>query len=65
MHAAARSLNLLDIKTIGKCGVDGAARAATAHAVDLRLVTERSAFEALENEWNDLFARAGRATHVF
>lgn len=29
------------------------------------LVTTREAFEALEGEWNDLFARAGRDTQLF
>ena len=34
-------------------------------AVELTLITGRAAFEALETEWNDLFARAGRPTQVF
>ena len=33
--------------------------------LDLSLITDRAAFEALEAEWNDLFARAGRPTQVF
>ncbi len=65
MDAAARSLNLLDLEGIGKDSVGAAANASPAVAVDLRLVAERAAFDALENEWNDLFARAGKPTHVF
>ena len=33
--------------------------------LDLSLITDRAAFEALEADWNDLFARAGRPTQVF
>ncbi|HEU0157690.1 MAG TPA: GNAT family N-acetyltransferase [Hyphomicrobiaceae bacterium] len=29
------------------------------------IVADRAGFDALEPEWNDLFARAGRDTHVF
>lgn len=31
----------------------------------LEIVTERARFDALEPDWNALFARAGRSTHVF
>lgn len=65
MDAAARSLNLLDLKGVGKGRLDAAASASPALAVDLRLVAERADFDALENEWNALFARAGKPTHVF
>ena len=34
-------------------------------AVTFALVSERSAFDALEPEWNDLFRRAGRDTQLF
>jgi CelD/BcsL family acetyltransferase involved in cellulose biosynthesis len=34
-------------------------------ACTFALVTERAAFDALETEWNDLFARAGRGSQVF
>lgn len=34
-------------------------------ALTLELVTDRAAFDALEADWNDLFARAGRSTQVF
>ena len=33
--------------------------------MDLTLVTSRADFDALENEWNELFERAGRGTQVF
>jgi CelD/BcsL family acetyltransferase involved in cellulose biosynthesis len=36
-----------------------------ATAVDFALITDRATFDALEAEWNDLFDRAGRPTHVF
>jgi CelD/BcsL family acetyltransferase involved in cellulose biosynthesis len=36
-----------------------------ASAVTFGLVGERSAFDALEAEWNDLFRRAGRDTQLF
>jgi len=34
-------------------------------SVELALVTERSAFDALEADWNALFERAGRPSQVF
>jgi CelD/BcsL family acetyltransferase involved in cellulose biosynthesis len=39
--------------------------AATAAAVELSLITDRLAFDALETEWNALFDRAGRSAQVF
>jgi CelD/BcsL family acetyltransferase involved in cellulose biosynthesis len=42
-----------------------AARARTAAACDFALITDRRTFDALEDEWNALFARAGRSTQVF
>jgi CelD/BcsL family acetyltransferase involved in cellulose biosynthesis len=65
MDAAARSLNLLDLEGIGKGSVDAGANSSPAVAVDLQLIAERADFDALENEWNDLFARAGKPPHVF
>ena len=64
MDAAARSLNSLDLQSLGK---DSAAERSDAAAcrIELHLITERRAFDALEAEWNDLFARTGRPTHVF
>jgi CelD/BcsL family acetyltransferase involved in cellulose biosynthesis len=38
---------------------------AEAPAVTFAVISERSAFDALEPEWNDLFARAGRDTQLF
>jgi CelD/BcsL family acetyltransferase involved in cellulose biosynthesis len=37
----------------------------TAPAVTFALISERSAFDALEPEWTDLFRRAGRDTQLF
>ena len=42
----------------------GGSRGHTA-ACTFEIVSERAAFDALEAEWNDLFARAGRGTQVF
>jgi CelD/BcsL family acetyltransferase involved in cellulose biosynthesis len=39
--------------------------AAQARPVSFALVSERSALDALEPEWNDLFRRAGRDTQLF
>jgi len=38
---------------------------AAAEACTFALITSRAGFNALETEWNDLFERAGRGTHVF
>jgi CelD/BcsL family acetyltransferase involved in cellulose biosynthesis len=40
-------------------------RQPVAPAVAFTLVSERSAFDALEPEWNDLFRRAGRDSQLF
>ena len=37
----------------------------TASDVAYALITKRSDFDALEDDWNALFARAGRPTQVF
>ena len=42
-----------------------AVSAAAGPAVTFALISERSAFDALEPEWNDLFRRAGRDTQLF
>jgi CelD/BcsL family acetyltransferase involved in cellulose biosynthesis len=41
------------------------AQTPVAVALDLALITDMTAFEALEAEWNALFDRAGRPTQVF
>ena len=62
MNAAARSFEVY--RSAPHEGV--ATRSArTAGAVELSLITDRLAFDALEAEWNALFARAGRSAHVF
>lgn len=38
---------------------------AAAPGLELELVTSRAAFDALEDDWNALFARAGRSAQVF
>ena len=46
-------------------GGDHRPAAPDAAPCELRLVTDRAAFDALEADWNDLFERAGRGTQVF
>jgi CelD/BcsL family acetyltransferase involved in cellulose biosynthesis len=65
MDAAARSISSLDLLGLAKKDAPTLASERVVSPVDLSLITERSAFDALEGDWNDLFARAGRPTHVF
>jgi CelD/BcsL family acetyltransferase involved in cellulose biosynthesis len=66
MDAAARSMTSLDLEDFAEAEAPAQAGDATTMApLELTLVTERSAFDALEHDWNDLFARAGKPTHVF
>lgn len=41
------------------------AAASVASTIEVDAVTTRAGFDALESDWNDLFARAGRSIHVF
>jgi CelD/BcsL family acetyltransferase involved in cellulose biosynthesis len=64
MNSAARSISVLDVQR----PATGSLRARISEAAsppDLHLITDRQDFDALEDEWNDLFARAGHPTHVF
>jgi CelD/BcsL family acetyltransferase involved in cellulose biosynthesis len=66
MTASARSLPLsLDLQTTARTHEVEAIAGPTAAAIELQLITERKAFDALEADWNDLFARAGKPTNVF
>jgi CelD/BcsL family acetyltransferase involved in cellulose biosynthesis len=65
MDAAARSVSSLDLEKPLKTVARGIERESVAPRLDLKLVTERCDFDALESEWNDLFERAARSTHVF
>ncbi len=66
MTAAARLLTLpLDLPTTPRSRDVEAIPRPAASAIELLLITERKAFDALETEWNDLFARAGKPTNVF
>lgn len=64
MHVAARS-----VASLTPLSPDTASRTVTRDGIgpriDLELITERSAFDALEPEWNDLFERSARSIHVF
>ena len=65
MDAAARSMSSLDLQQFGKDGACAVAIESAACRTELQLITARRDFDALEAEWNDLFTRAGRPTHVF
>jgi CelD/BcsL family acetyltransferase involved in cellulose biosynthesis len=65
MDAAARSLSSLDLQRLGKDDTRAETGKSAATEIELQLIAERHAFDSLEVEWNDLFARAGRPTHVF
>ncbi len=61
MIAQAQPLQLFSVNA----ALFSAERAQTITAVDFSLITERSRFDELEDEWNDLFERAGRPAQVF
>jgi CelD/BcsL family acetyltransferase involved in cellulose biosynthesis len=54
-QSTARSLHL----------VSGETAPSDAAVAEMALVRDRAAFDALENDWNDLFARSGRGTQLF
>ncbi|MFA7307269.1 MAG: GNAT family N-acetyltransferase [Hyphomicrobium sp.] len=64
MDVAARSVASL-AQTSTKAATRAAARDSASPRVDFELITGRSAFEALEHEWNELFERSARSIHVF
>lgn len=64
MLAPALTLERPDAEDVPQA--QGASPAGTdAAAAHFDLVTTRAAFDALEDDWNDLFARAGRDTQLF
>jgi CelD/BcsL family acetyltransferase involved in cellulose biosynthesis len=65
MDAAVRSLTSLDIPRADKPDTPHLTSAAGAADVELALISDRKAFDALEDEWNALFERAGKSIHVF
>jgi CelD/BcsL family acetyltransferase involved in cellulose biosynthesis len=65
MNVAARSISSLDLQRADESAARAPARADAASRVELQLITERRDFDALEDDWNDLFQRAGKPTHVF
>jgi CelD/BcsL family acetyltransferase involved in cellulose biosynthesis len=65
MDVAARALPpLAPLEAATKDALPGNSRAA-AETTDFALIEGRLAFDALESEWNDLFSRAGKPTHVY
>src|SRR5262245_20127785 len=58
-HASARSVAL------GGFARERSLATSSAPACDLALVSDRSAFDALEAQWNALFERSGRDTQLF
>jgi CelD/BcsL family acetyltransferase involved in cellulose biosynthesis len=65
MDAAARSSCSTDLWQLGEDGASDAASRTVATPIELQLITDRAAFDALEAEWNELFARTANPTHVF
>jgi CelD/BcsL family acetyltransferase involved in cellulose biosynthesis len=65
MDAAARSLRSLDLQESWRANAPSEIARTISPDVELQMIGERDAFDALEGEWNDLFARSGRPTHVF
>jgi CelD/BcsL family acetyltransferase involved in cellulose biosynthesis len=65
MRGAALQSPRVDVLERDSDGGDHRPAAADAAPCELRLVTDRAAFDALEADWNALFERAGRGTQVF
>jgi CelD/BcsL family acetyltransferase involved in cellulose biosynthesis len=66
MDVAARSVPSLTQQTIGaSAAARTIKRESLSPRIDLAFITERSAFDALEHEWNGLFERSARSIHVF
>jgi len=65
MQAAARSLTSLGHSTSDERDASDFTRGSLATNLELGLVTDRPDFDALEDEWNALFDRAGKPIHVF
>lgn len=64
--AAAARLALSDIAArVPAVTVSAPARAPVSTALDFSLVSDRRDFDALEEDWNDLFARAGSSQQLF
>jgi CelD/BcsL family acetyltransferase involved in cellulose biosynthesis len=64
MSAQARSIESCPMTSDLLVSAESRAQAVTA-ATEFTLITDRTAFDALEGEWNALFDRAGRPTQVF
>lgn len=62
MTTAARTLTSFERPAIEKCR---AVSAVHPTFCEFDLITDRAAFDALETEWNDLFAKSGKPTNVF
>jgi CelD/BcsL family acetyltransferase involved in cellulose biosynthesis len=65
MQAAARSLTSLGLSTSDERNASDFKRGSLTANLELSLVTDRADFDALEDEWNALFDRAGKPIHVF
>ncbi len=65
MRGAALQRPRVDVLERDNGGADNPPAAPDAAPFELRLVTDRAAFDALGADWNDLFERAGRGTNVF
>ncbi len=61
----AAQLQLRLVETEEQTAVEHAPTPGAEAAAEFALVADRAGFDALEPEWNDLFARAGRGSQVF
>ncbi len=64
-HATPFARSALDQDVIVRTASAPIAMTASVPALSFQMVTSRSAFDALEDEWNALFDRAGRPAQVF
>ena len=65
MIAQARSTEQYVASGADRTATSRAPATKTAAAVDFALIADRTVFDALEADWNNLFDRAGRPTQVF
>lgn len=65
MFTASRSIETPALAPATGIAARTAAVQAAPGALELQIITDRAAFDALEADWNDLFDRAGRCTQVF
>lgn len=65
MIAAVRSLVTLEPRLRNNSAASRGAASVSPRSIDFDLIESFAAFQGLEADWNDLFARSGRPTHAF